>query len=98
MSDDTQETETDAEVQADENTTTSAAVRWEHLSTFVTIVVTSAYTGMVLAEKVGLPTETLPGGTWATFNLAFLAVLIYSVGIDSVKAASELRSGNGGGA
>lgn len=97
MTDDTQTDET-AEAQADENTVTTAAVRWEHLSTFVTIVVTSAYTGMVLAEKIGLPTETLPGGTWATFNLAFLAVLIYSVGIDSVKAASELRSGSGGGA
>lgn len=80
--------------------TTTSSYRYKYLSTIVTILVTTAYLVFVLSQKLapaaGVETGTLPGGTWATFNIAFLGVLAYSVGVDTIRAAAEVWGGQRG--
>ena len=78
----------------DNGGTTSAAYRWRYLSTTVTALVVAVYLGLVLAKSLGYAMP-LDGGTWATFNLAFIGVLVYSLGIDTLKAAADIYSGLG---
>lgn len=74
--------------------TTTAAYRNKYLSTVVTILVILAYSALVLGEAFGATAGTVDGGTWATFSLAFVAVIAYSVGVDTLKAAADVRGGN----
>jgi hypothetical protein len=79
--------------ETDENEagTTDESYRWKYLSTLVTVVVTVGYTLLLLAQAYGV-LGNVPGGTWATYSLAFLAVVAYSVGVDTLREAKKARS------
>lgn len=72
--------------------TTETAYRWKFLSSLVTGYVVIVYSLLALGHAFGLTQEPLTGGTWATLSLAFLTVLAYSVGVDTLKAAIEARN------
>ena len=76
----------------DEAGTTDEGYRWKYLSTVVTIVVTLGYVALTLTQALGIAGE-VTGGTWATFSLAFLAVVAYSVGVDTLREAKKARAG-----
>ena len=81
---------TDDEAEDDDVGTTDESYRWRYLSTIVVSTVVVGYTALVLGQAYGL-TRPVTGGTWATYSLAFLAAVIYSLGKDIVKDARELR-------
>jgi len=86
---DSEETTEDAE---DQSVVRSASFRFKWLSTIVTPIITLAYTALVLGQKFGVTQQPVDPGAWATFSLAFISVLAYSVGVDTLKAAAEVRS------
>jgi len=80
------------EVVDDAQGTTSERYRWRYLSTIVTVVVVIGYTGMVLLQATGYA-EPTTGGTWATYSVAFLSVVAYSVGVDTLNEVRKQRDG-----
>jgi hypothetical protein len=78
----------------DDSVTRSDEYRWKYLSTVVTVLVVGSYCILVLGDAYGV-TEAITGGTWATYSLAFLAVVAYSVGVDTVREAQRMRNGGG---
>jgi len=75
---------------SDDSVVRSEDYRWRYLSTVISVVVASSYSALVLGQAYGL-TSPVTGGTWATYSVAFLAVIIYSVGIDAVREARRIR-------
>lgn len=67
--------------------------RWKGLSTVVTLVTVVGYVTLVLGHAFGHTETELTGGTWATFTLAFLAVVAYSIGPSMVKQAAKAKGG-----
>lgn len=88
------EEEPDPEDVTEGGGTTTATYRFKYLSTVVTVLVTLAYSGLVIGQAFGYTASTVDGGTWATFSLAFVAVIAYSVGVDTLKEAAKARGGN----
>lgn len=88
---------TDDEVaDAVEDETTSGGTldedyRWKYLSTCVTLVTVTGYIVLVLGRAFGYTQSQLTGGTWATFTMAFLAVIAYSIGPSMVEQAAKAK-------
>jgi len=84
------EPENDAEEVDEASVTASASYRHKYLSTVVTWSVVLSYSALILGSAFGVTATTNPG-TWATYSLAFIACIAYSVGVDTLKAAADAR-------
>jgi len=70
--------------------TTDESYRWRFLSTIVTCVVTVGYTALVVGQGYGL-VNGVTGGTWTVYSIAFLTVVAYSVGTDTLREVEKVR-------
>jgi len=86
----TDTTTEDADESAPDGGTTTSKYRWRYLSTVISVTITLGYLALVIGTAAGRLASP-NGGTWATFSLAFLAVVAYSVGVDTLQAAMEAR-------
>lgn len=86
------ETDVDETAEEDQSVISSAQYRYKHLSTVVTMSVVVAYLLLVLGQAFGYTAGPTEPGTWATFSLAFIGAIAYSVGVDTLKEAAALRS------
>lgn len=71
--------------------TTDEDYRSKYLSTAVAMWIIASYTVLVLGRAFGVTTTPLNGGTWATYTLAFLAVMAYTFGPSMVEQAAKAR-------